>query len=445
MAGGAGAGRRGDLRRGFLVTRGACHGGVLAEQRKLRPRVIEAIGLPAVRRVAGRAGRRDRAGLVRAGVAAGTRRERHPGEGRPLVARRAGGRAVSTGEPEPGQVVIEGLPGGLEVDGRGVALRAVDAESSLVDVLMARRTGRPRVEERSALVAGLALRGHRGVLAVQREARDGRVVEVRLIERPQLRVPARVFRVALDAVGRHVAMDAELPAHPVGHRLVAAQAPLGRDLPAPLVALLAVGEAFQIRVGLRQWPRRDERPELRLRPRGGSCEHTCRDHRDRPDAVPPRSHGLPAERHIAEIERDPDVQARNEEEEVDERHVEHVPEAEGSLRLLQIGDAPHEQRALGRELHQLPALGVGEPAPPERPSQRAEPDAQSELRRRAARRATGGSASDWSGPARDPATARHPPSRSARRAGHRPGHRGPHATAPCPAASSGSGRRDTAR
>ena len=52
----------------------------------------------------------------------------------------------------------------------------------------------------------------------------------------------------------------------------------------------------------------------------------------------------------------------DEEQEIDERYVEDVPEAERVLRLLEIGDAPDEQRAFGREPHQRLPLPFGQAA-----------------------------------------------------------------------------------
>jgi len=234
---------------------------VLADEGKARLVVLDLPArLEAVGRVAGGADAERLLVRVLVAVVAGAEL-RDPVVGR-LVTRRARGGGVGSGQRIGGLRMVEGLDGLLEGHRRRVAAGAVRPEPALVHVVVARRAGGPGGQERAALVAGLAPGGQRRVLAVEGEPGLLEVVELLRVEGTQLRLHAGVLDVAGDAVALDVAVHALLRRDPLGNRLVAGEALLGRDLAARLVALLAVVEAFELRVRLRELAGRNQVAEV---------------------------------------------------------------------------------------------------------------------------------------------------------------------------------------
>jgi hypothetical protein len=87
---------------------------------------------------------------------------------------------------------------------------------------------------------------------VEREAGFLEVVEIGCVERSDVGVTTGVLDVAHHAVIGDVAVDSALGGDALGHRFVAAQTLLGGDALARFVALLAVGDAFELCVRLAQ-------------------------------------------------------------------------------------------------------------------------------------------------------------------------------------------------
>ena len=148
----------------------------------------------------------------------------------------------------------------------GMARLAGRAERAVMDVLVARRARRVQAEIRARLVAGLALQ--RSVEAVEGEPGPALVIEAFRVEVQKVAVDAGVLDVAGRAVvpGR-VAMDAFAGLDALGDGLVAGEALGGRDLPARLMAALALIEALELRVGFGELAWGDEASKA-LRPRG---------------------------------------------------------------------------------------------------------------------------------------------------------------------------------
>ena len=86
--------------------------------------------------------------------------------------------------------------------------------------------------------------------AVQRIAGLRRVVEALDIERPEVSRDSAVFGVASFAFPGDIAVNASSPRHPLSDRFVAAQALRRGERAAGLMALLAIGDPFELRVGL---------------------------------------------------------------------------------------------------------------------------------------------------------------------------------------------------
>jgi len=89
--------------------------------------------------------------------------------------------------------MIKALRGLLEPDERRVAFCAVAAEASLVGIGVTRAARRVEREERSGLVAAVAIDG---VTAGQRESGHGGVIERLRVERTELGIAAGVLDVA---------------------------------------------------------------------------------------------------------------------------------------------------------------------------------------------------------------------------------------------------------
>ncbi len=256
-------------------------GDVGSLQRKRCARMVELPGLPRVGGMAGRAVRSERL-AVRLVMAVGAGAELQAPVDLVDVALRAVDRPVAAGQREPGLRVIE-LPSGVgKRRGRRVARRTGRPERALVRVLMARHARRTRVQERPRLVTPRAVARERRMAAFKREPGFCRMVEALDVEPSEVCSDSAVFGVAPLAVPWDIAVNASSPGNPLCDGLVAGQALCRGQRPARLVALLAVGEPFELRMGLRERSRRDERADLRLRRRrGGRPENgpnDCRDH-----------------------------------------------------------------------------------------------------------------------------------------------------------------------
>ncbi len=91
------------------------------------------------------------------------------------------------------------------------------------------------------------------------------MVEFAHVDRAELGVPSRMLDVAGDAVASGVPVHAFTLRDPLCDRTVAGETAVDRDLPPFLVALRTVLEPLELRVRLRELPRRDQVPELRRR------------------------------------------------------------------------------------------------------------------------------------------------------------------------------------
>ena len=170
--------------------------------------------------------------------------------------------------------------------------------------------------------------GERGVQAVESEARlaRGRIPSARS-GRSSPSTPG-----VLDVAGRALALDGSVDAllllDALGDGLVAVEAPGGGDLAARLVAVLALVEPLELRVG----PSRAGPGETRSPPRRGDGERTRtrRERGRRRAARPARALSSPPARTRSTPRRN--VEGRDREHDVDERLVQHVPEVEELLR-----------------------------------------------------------------------------------------------------------------
>jgi hypothetical protein len=105
------------------------------------------------------------------------------------------------------------------------------------------------------------------MLAGQRVTGLDGVVERPGVQMPQVTIDAGVLDVTAHAFGR-LPVNTLPGGDPLCHGRVARQAPRGRHLATGFVTLLALS-AFELPVGTRQGPRRQERPELTGRRRAG--------------------------------------------------------------------------------------------------------------------------------------------------------------------------------
>ncbi len=198
-------------------------------------------------------------------------------------------------------------------------------------------------------MTGLAFGCQRGVHTVERKARVGAVIESFEVERPQFSIHPGVLDMTRDAAVRRVTMDALALRDPLGHWLVTRQAFLGSDAASGGVALQTAADAFERRVGAAQASWRHQRAKLCVRiPRPDAAHHERHQQntpRRRRTSAP---HSLRlSEARIAEIQRDPHMECDDDEERVDERTMEDMPEPEQVPRPLQVRQTTGEHRSLG--------------------------------------------------------------------------------------------------
>ena len=262
VARGAGPRLQPDLRRRLLVAGGAWNLGVPAPEREGRLAVVD-LHRPEGRRLVARGAVRSERLLVRVLVAVGAGRELHAAEDAVGVALGAGHLRVGTGQRVFRLPVVERPARFLESDGRRVTGDARRPEGSLVRVGVAGDARGRELQEGARLVARRALLRERRVLAVEREAGFLRVLEALRLERTQLPVAPRVLGVAGGALVLHVPVDALLLRDPGADVLVAREAAVRRDLVSLLVALLAVLQPVELRVGGGKRTGRHEVAQLR--------------------------------------------------------------------------------------------------------------------------------------------------------------------------------------
>jgi hypothetical protein len=244
------------------VARRAFELGVPALQRESCPGVVDLLRLEGIGQVAACAVRTERL-LVRVGMAVRARLERDSLELSILVTLRAVGRDVRSGQREGRPLVVERLAGKTERVLHIVASGAIVPEDALVHILVATRAGRARIQERTALVARHAVRRQLLVLTLDREPGLRLVIDLLRIEVAQLRIGPHVLHVTGDTVVLHIAVDSLLRLDSLRYRPVTGKAASSRDLPALLVALLTVLDAFERGMRLGERPRRDKRSQLR--------------------------------------------------------------------------------------------------------------------------------------------------------------------------------------
>ena len=260
-----------------------------ANQGEVRFRVVDAAGAPFLGRVTRRAGRREFP-TVRTLVARRAGAELHATKGAGLVTFLALHFAMRAGQLEASARMVELAARLLERNFRRVTARAVGSERALVHIGMARAAHGARLDKRSGLVAGRAVRRRLRMLAVERESRFSRMIEGPRVHVTQLGVDARVLDVAGHALFRGP-MDARSPRDAIRDRLVTAQAARRRHSPSGFVAPLTVRAAFERTMGPGERAWRQELTELA---RTSSRHDTDRDrsHDQRPDGNrPPRSRG----------------------------------------------------------------------------------------------------------------------------------------------------------
>ena len=148
--------------------------------------------------------------VVRVAMAVAARRELHALERAVDVAGRAGHGPVRAGRAgTPPSHDRTGRRRVLEGDLRRVAGRAVRAERALVNVRVAGRAGGLAVRNERVLWQAAQCTASAACLPSSAKAGHRRVIELLLIERPQLAVHARVLGVAGHAVALHVTVHAD--------------------------------------------------------------------------------------------------------------------------------------------------------------------------------------------------------------------------------------------
>lgn len=157
--------------------------------------------------------------------------------------------------------------------------RARSTESAGMRVVVTRCAVAGERQERSRLVTRGAASGHGGVAVVERKSGQARVVEPPFVEGPEYGVDAGVLSVALHTIALDITVHAGASRDARGDRRVTREAFLRRDLASRLVTLLAARDPFKRGMRPRQWPRRDERGQLRVcQPRHRApCDACCRD------------------------------------------------------------------------------------------------------------------------------------------------------------------------
>jgi hypothetical protein len=103
--------------------------------------------------------------------------------------------------------------------------------------------------------------------AIQRKPGLHGMVECVDVEPSDVHRGSAMFSVALLAVPRHIAVNTSSPRNSLGDGLMAGEAFRRGESAARLVALLAVGQPFELRVSFRERSRRDQGPDLCIRGR----------------------------------------------------------------------------------------------------------------------------------------------------------------------------------
>ncbi len=248
----AAVGLRRDRHRRLHVAGAARHGLMLALQRERRAPMIDTRGPPGVGgRVAGRACAGE-GGRMRVLVATRARLERDALELLARMAVDAGDRAVGARQREGRRRVIEAGRRILEGLGHRMTGAAGVPQRAPVNIAVARHAISLQGQERARLVAGLAVRRDRRMLAAERVPRLSSMIEPLGVEWAELGVDPHVLDVAGDAVLGDLAMHTALQPYPLSHRRMARQALLRGHPPAGFVARLALAQPFQLRVWSRQ-------------------------------------------------------------------------------------------------------------------------------------------------------------------------------------------------
>lgn len=241
-----------------------------AQEGKASLRVIDAARTPGVRRVTRRTA--TQGCVVRIVMTRCARAELEAAEDLAGMTLHARHPLMRAGQRESSIPVIEGLARLLEGHRRGMAARAVHAQSALVGVGVTRRTGGLGGQERPRRVAGRASSGDDGVTAGQGISSVPVVFEMRRVESSDISVGPGMVQMAARALVLHVAVDALASRDPFGDRLVTGETPLCRHSSTCLVAALAVGHAFECGMRTRERSRRKHGAQLTSGAHRRRCE-----------------------------------------------------------------------------------------------------------------------------------------------------------------------------